>query len=82
MDLIEKKIINFYIHMYHYAPSGVGKIGFDILSSKPGILVSFIAAGPALFRLHPQKGLTICICLTYQALKSREGIIFRKILSE
>ena len=32
--------------------------------------------GPAYYglHLHPQKGITICIFLTYQAFKTREGI--------
>ena len=36
------------------------------------------AAGTALFRLHPQKQLTICTVLAYQGFKSREGIISLK----
>ena len=38
------------------------------------------AARPALFRLHPKKELSIV--LTYQALKSQEGDISQKILTE
>ena len=37
-----------------------------------------IEAGPALFRLHPQKELLIFTFLAYQAFKSRDGIISRK----
>ena len=34
------------------------------------------AAWPAYyFALHPQKGITICVFLTYQAFKNREGIV-------
>ena len=38
--------------------------------------------GPAYYVLHPQKGITICLFLTYQAFINREGIIYRKILTE
>ena len=37
------------------------------------------AAGPAYYVLHPQKGITICVLLTYQAFKNREGFVSRKI---
>ena len=40
------------------------------------------AAGPAYYVLHPQKGITICVFLTYQAFKNREGIVSRKNLAE
>ena len=40
------------------------------------------AAGPENNVLHPQKGITIWDFLTYQAFKSREGIISRKIHTE
>ena len=43
---------------------------------------TYFAAGPALFRLHSQKGLTICIFQTYQAFKTREGIVFWKNLTK
>ena len=36
-----------------------------------------ITGGPAYYVLHPQKGVTICRFLTYQAFKNREGIISR-----
>ena len=39
-------------------------------------------AGPAYYVLHAQKGITICLFVTYQAFKNREGIISRKILAE
>ena len=39
-------------------------------------------AGPAYYVLHPQKGITICVFLTYQAFKNREGIVSRKNLAE
>ena len=39
-----------------------------------------IAAGQAYYVLHPQKDITICIFLTYQAFKSLEGVVFRQIL--
>ena len=41
-----------------------------------------IAGGPAYYVLHPQKGITICVFLTYQAFKNREGIVSRKNLAE
>ena len=40
------------------------------------------AAGPAYYVLHPQKGITICVFLTYQAFKNREGIVSQTNLSE
>ena len=43
---------------------------------------TIIAGGPAYYVLHPQKGITICLFLTYQAFRNREGIISRKILTE
>ena len=39
------------------------------------------AAGPAYYVLHPQKGITICLFLTYQVFRNREVIISRKILT-
>ena len=33
------------------------------------------AAGPAYYVLHPQKGITICVFLTDQVFKNREGIV-------
>ena len=42
----------------------------------------YTAAGPEKNVLHPPKGITIWDFLTYQAFKSREGIISRKILTE
>ena len=40
------------------------------------------AAGPAYYVLHPQKGITICLFLTYQAFKNREGIVSQTNLAE
>ena len=42
---------------------------------KSPVLASYIL-------LTPSNGLSICILKTYQAFKSREGIIFRKIPNE
>ena len=42
----------------------------------------YIAAGPAYYVLHPQKGITICLFLTYQTFKNREGIIPQTNLAE
>ena len=36
---------------------------------------SSTTAGPAYYVLHPQKGITICVFLTYQAFKNRKGIV-------
>ena len=41
-----------------------------------------IAAGPAYYVLHPQKGITICLFLTYQAFKNREGVVSQTNLAE
>ena len=63
--------------------SKIFEIDFYIIGSIPqpfGSIPHNFAAGPALFPLHPQKGLAICNFLTYQAFKSREGIVFGKIL--
>ena len=40
------------------------------------------AAGPAYYVLHPQKGITICVFLTYQAFKNQEGIVSQTNLAE
>ena len=40
------------------------------------------AAGPAYYVLHPQKGITIFVFLTYQAFKNREGIVSQTNLAE
>ena len=41
-----------------------------------------IAAGPAYYVLHPQKGITIFFFLTNQAFKNREGIVYQTNLAE
>ena len=47
------------------------------------LMFNYTAGGPAYYvLLHPQKDITIWIFLTYQAFKSREGIISQKILAE
>ena len=41
------------------------------------------SGGPAYYVLHPQKGIAIWIFLkTYQAFKSREGIVFQTYLAD
>ena len=39
-----------------------------------------ISDGPALFRWHPRKDLPFTFFLTWQGLKSREGVVFQKNL--
>ena len=51
-------------------------------SVKKQIKNNSTTGGPAYYVLHPQKGFTICLFLTYQAFRNREGIISRKILTE
>ena len=61
------------------------KKAFDIF--KRGINVTIIKAqrrwaSLLCITLHPQKGITIRLFLTYQAFINREGIISRQILTE
>ena len=53
-----------------------------IYKKKIPFIFNFIAGGPAYYVLHPQKGITICLFLTYQAFRNREWIISRKIIIE
>ena len=41
-----------------------------------------LTGGPAYYVLHPQKGITICVFLTCQAFKNREGIVSQTNLAE
>ena len=45
-------------------------------------MLEHITAGPAYYVLHPQKGITIWLFLTYQAFKNREGIVSQTNLAE